>query len=1051
MSHKFHLLLLSFCLLALPSLAQTLKVQGTVTDQTGPIIGASVQVKNSTIGTVTDLNGHYSINVSPDATLVFSYIGYHTIEKKVGNSSVIHVELKDNVKAIDEVVVTAIGIKQQKKKIGYTTQQINSDVLSSTPSLNVGTALSGQVAGLLVSNPTGIFQAPDFKLRGNTPLIVLDGIPVETDFFDLSSENIESINVLKGTAASALYGSRGKNGAILITSKSAQKEGIEINFSTNNMVSAGFAVLPETQHQYGSGSNGKYEFWDGADGGISDGDMTWGPKLDTGLKIAQWNSPIRDKTTGTTIPWWGDVKGTIYDDKSRFERVPIDWVSHDNLKDFLQTGFVTTNNLSVSYKGEKARYYVTGQYAYQKGQVPSTQVHSGGINFNSSFDLAKNLQLDANLSYNKIVSPSYPRYGYGPRNHMYTIVVWMGDDVNGKELQKHPYIPGQEGYRQANYNYAWYNNPYFAAQELKQSEQRDVTNGQLRLNYQLLPNLNIQGRAALRQKNTLQEMKVPKTYMNYGDSREGDYKVWNDRQTNVDADALVTYTQPLPYSILLTVNIGSSLFYRSYRQDYQSTDGLIVPFVYSINNTQGPALTNATRNEKSIRSVYGSVNLDFSKYAYLTLTGRNDWSSTLAVGRNSYFYPSVSLSTLVNEYIKLPQVMDYLKVYGSWAVVSTDLAPYQILSTYNKDINYGSTPSVNYPSNLINYYIKPQKTTSWESGLSVSLLRNRLSFDLTYYHTIDENQIIDLNISNASGFAKRKVNGNQYTTNGWEVMANVQAIKNKDFQWSFTMNWSKSVKKITQIYGDQKKFGELKVGDRADTFIGSQWQKSADGQLILDNNAMPIKDSYNQRLGHLEPDFRMGMQNTFRYKDLTLAIDLDGAYKGVIYSVLSEKLWWGGKHPASVKYRDEQYSTGRPVYVPQGVIVTSGELIRDTDGNIISDTRTYQPNTQAVDWQQWSQNYPYKAFVSSKENATFANVFDRSYLKLRRVALTYNLTHVLSKQCPVKGLSVTVFGNNLAVWKKVPFVDPDYMGDNNDGGANDPTSRYVGMGVNLKF
>lgn len=532
--------------------------------------------------------------------------------------------------------------------------------------------------------------------------------------------------------------------------------------------------------------------------------MTWGPKLNVGTKVAQWNSPIRDKVTGKEIPWWGDVKGTQYDDKSRYERVPIDWVSHDNLKDFLQTGLVTNNNISIAYKGEKARYFVTGQYAYQKGQVPSTEMHSGGINFNSTFDLAKNLQLDANLAYNKIVAPSYPRYGYGPKNHMYTIVVWMGDDVNGKELQKHKYVPGQEGYRQASYNYAWYNNPYFAAEELQQSESRDVVNGQLRLNYQILPNLNIQGRAALRQKTILQEMKVPKTYMNYGDSREGDYKVWNDRQTNVDADVLATYTQDLTPDILFTLNAGTSVFYRNYRQEYQSTDGLIVPFVYSIKNTQGPSITDANRNEKSIRSIYGSINLDLYKYAYLTLTGRNDWSSTLAKGSNSYFYPSVALSTMVSEYIKLPTFMDYLKMYGSWAVVSTDLSPYQIMSTYTKDSNYGSNPSISYPSSLVNYYIKPQKTTSWEAGLSTAFFRNRLSFDLTYYHTIDENQIIDLNISNASGFTSRKVNGNQYTTNGWEIMANVQAIKNKDFQWDFSLNWSKSVKKLTEIYGGQK-------------------------------------------------------------------------------------------------------------------------------------------------------------------------------------------------------------------------------------------------------
>ena len=214
---------------------------------------------------------------------------------------------------------------------------------------------------------------------------------------------------------------------------------------------------------------------------------------------------------------------------------------------------------------------------------------------------------------------------------------------------------------------------------------------------------------------------------------------------------------------------------------------------------------------------------------------------------------------------------------------------------------------------------------------------------------------------------------------------------------------------------------------------------------------MPTKDAYNQYLGHLDPDFRFGIQNTFRYQNFSLSVDVDGAYKGVIYSVLSEKLWWGGKHPESVEYRDEQYAAGHAVYVPDGVVLTGGELVRDIDGNVLSDTRTYTQNTTAVDWQQWSQNYPYRAYVSTKENKKFANVFDRTFVKLRRVALTYDFSKVLSKNSPVKGLTATVFGSNLAVWKKVPFVDPDFTGNNNDGGANDATARYFGVGMNVRF
>ena len=278
-------LVIVMTLLCLCVKAQNLRVTGVVRDKSDVIIGASVMVKNSTVGTVTDMDGRYSVEVPANGVLIFSYIGYTPVEKQVDGQTVINVTMNDDVQAIDEVVVTAIGIKQQKKKLGYTTQQVNTEALDQPGTVNVGNALSGQVAGLTVNNPTGIFQAPSFSLRGKTPLMVIDGVPVESDLFDVSPENIESINVLKGTAAAALYGSRGKDGAILITTKLAKEDGLTVTAGLSSMVSAGFTVFPETQTEFGSGSNGQYAFWDGADGGISDGDMTWGPRF-AGQKIA---------------------------------------------------------------------------------------------------------------------------------------------------------------------------------------------------------------------------------------------------------------------------------------------------------------------------------------------------------------------------------------------------------------------------------------------------------------------------------------------------------------------------------------------------------------------------------------------------------------------------------------------------------------------------------------------------------------------------------------------------------------------------------------------
>ena len=1043
------------CLYCSRSFAQG-EIKGTVTGSDGTRLpGVSILIKNTTQGTITDQQGQYALSAGENAILVFSFIGFEAQEIAVEGRNTIDVVLKDDFQNLEEVVVTAIGIKQQKRRLGFTTQEVNTEQLANSRTMNLGNALSGQVAGLTVSNPTGMFQAPSFTLRGKTPLIVIDGIPVETDFFDVTGEDIENINVLKGTAASALYGSRGKNGAILITTKNAKAEGLEVNISTNNMVTAGFTVWPKTQTTYGSGSNGQYEFWDGADGGISDGDMTWGPKLNSGVKVPQWNSPIRDKQTGETIQWYGDVKGTVYDDRSRYERVPIDFVYHNNLRDFLRTGVVSTNNFSVSYKGEKARYFASGKYAYQQGQVPNTYLNTGSINFNASFDLSKNLNLETSLSYNKVFSPNYPRYGYGPKNHIYTILLWMSDDVNGNDLRNHFYRPGSEGYVQANYNYAWYNNPYFASYELSQTQNRNVMDSQMKLGWKLSEDFSIQARGSLRNINRFESMKSPKSYMNYGDSRNGDYKIWNSAQVNFDADVLASYNKSFSDNFQLGLNGGASVFSRSYSQEYQSTDGLIVPFVYSLNNTAGPVQASNLLQEKSIRSVYGAANLDFYNAVYLSFTARNDWSSTLPVQNNSYFYPSVSLSTMVSEFVRMPSAIDYLKVYSSWAQVSSDLDPrnenpYRISSAYNKGITYGSTPSVYYPSGIVNPNILPEKSSSFELGLSSALLKNRLTLDLTYYNITDENQIIDLAISEASGFTSRQVNGNVYKTNGFEIVAGIKAVKKKDFSWNIAANWSRYVRKITEIYGNQPRFGNLRLGERTDSYYAQVWMKSAAGQLILDAKGLPIRDSYLQNLGHLDPSWRLGIQNKFNIKGFDVGVDIDGVWGGIMNSNTIEKMWWAGKHPNSTEYRNAEYTAGKPVYVPDGVVVAGGELVRDVLGNITRDTRTYTPNTTAVSWQTWSQQYPYRGRVTESENKKFANTFDRSFFKLRRIAIGYDLGKVINLGQKIKGLHAQVFAYNLAMWKNRPILDPDFK-EGNDSDLQDPSPRYLGFSLNLKL
>lgn len=1033
---------------------QKRNITGVVQDETGlELPGASVVIKGTTKGTTTDLNGKFTLTVEETDGIVVSFIGYKSSEKSVGKTTDFTFVLFPEQASLDEVVITALGITKAEKKIGYATQNIDVKKVQEVATPNMGSLLSGQVAGLQVSNPPGMLQSPKFSLRGKDPLIVIDGIPMTTDFYDVSPEDIANINVLKGTSASVLYGSLGRNGAIMITTKNAQTEGVTVEVSQNTMISAGYTLFPKTQNEYGSGSNGKYEFWDGKDGGISDGDMIWGPKFEAGVKIAQWNSPIRDKTTGSVIPWYGNVEGTQYDDKSRYERVPIAWEYHDNLKEFLETGIISRTNFAVTSKSEKGSYRLGGDFSYNKDRVPNTSMYRGSLNFKSTTHLTDKLTLDSKLSYSRVHAPNVPNYDYNPSGHMYTILIWMGDDVNGRDLKNNLWTPGMEGYKQASYNYAWYNNPWFGSEYFKRIWNKDVTNAQLSLSYQVSEDLVLQGRASMISTNNNTELQSPKSYFNYSASREGGFSLEKNDRLDVDYDFLAMYNKNITDNFGISVNAGAASRYYRLTNSLAAADGLTVPGVHNLGNSKGPVTATNYLEKKAVNSVYGTVEFDLYNAFFLSFAGRNDWSSALAKSQRSYFYPSTSLSVVVSNLIDMPSQIDYLKVYTSWANVSSDLTPYQLQSTYSPvNPSFNGNQMVEYPNAVLNPYLLPEKSKTYEVGLSSAFYKKRLNLDVTYYRVLDSNFIIDYPVSEASGFDNMKVNGNEYTTNGWEVTLSGTVVKNDNFQWNSAINWSTRTRRLTKIHEGAEKFGDLRLNDRVDAYYGTDWMKSPDGKVILDEKTgMPTANKQAAYLGHSDPKWTLGWNNSFKYKNWGLNIGIDGIWGGVMRSEVVEKMWWGGKHPESVQYRDQEYKTGNPVFVPDGVNLVSGELVTDVQGNVISDTRVFKTHTGAVNWQSWAQNYPYRARVTEKESKLFANVFDRTYFKLRTLSLSYDFTPMV-KSSKISQLSASLTGYNLWMWKKSKglYSDPDYdTATKND--IQDPSTRWIGLGVQVKF
>ncbi|MDO4225427.1 MAG: SusC/RagA family TonB-linked outer membrane protein [Bergeyella zoohelcum] len=964
--------------------------------------------------------------------------------------------LKEN--KIEEVVVTALGITKKKEKIGYSTQEVNTKQFENITTPSVSNLFSGQVSGLNVSNPPGMQQTPIFTLRGNTNLIiVIDGVIVDSSVYEnLNPNNIENINVLKGATASALYGSRGRYGAVLITTKNAKKKGFSVEFSQNIMVSAGFTNLPKTQTEFGNGSQGKYEFWDGADGGINDGDMIWGPRFREGLKIAQWNSPIRDKQTGEIIQWYGAVTGTQYDDRSRYERVPIDWKYHDNLNIFLKPAVIHNNNLSVAYKNENNEFRLAANYQKHEDKVPEAFLRKAGFTFSTINKITPKLTFDSKVNYNNTFTPNIPNYDYNPSGHMYTILIWMGADVDGHDLRKNLWIPGQYGIQQANWNYAWYNNPWFGAKYYKNKNNTDLLNAQTGLKYDFSSKFSVKGKVSIVQNNNTQEILSPKSYFNYSAPREGGYQINKTKTTNLNYDVLATYKNQISDNIDFTVNAGGSGFYYKNYIDNKQTDGLTIPEVYTLENSTGNIKPYQYLSEKLIYSLYSSVDFGFYNSIYLNLSGRNDWSSTLPKENRSYFYPSASISAVISNMVKMPEAINLVKLSASWAKVSYDFKPYDIRNYYNNNAGatFNGLPMYSFPNKLnFENSVKPEKTRSYELGLSLAFLKNRISFDATYFNTLDYDNILEFPAAQSSGYQTQLVNGNKYTNQGIEISLGLTPIKTHNFTWKSLINWSTFEQRLTEIYGGLEVYKNLKLNERTDSYYDIVWKKSPDGKVILDaNTGMPTRESTPQNLGHLNPDWTFGFTNNFKYKNLTLSVGIDGSVGGIMRSQVVEKMWWGGKHPNSVEFRDREYATpGIYYFVPDGV-------------NYDATTGTYTPHTKAISFQDWAQNYPYRARVTEQESKQFANIFDKTFVKLRSVSLAYDFTRMLNPKGYIKNLTVHLSGYNLWMWKKSKnlYSDPDYKigttaigtGGTSNTPTNDiqdPSSRWIGLGFNVKF
>ena len=1016
------------------SFAQTngsITVTGTVVDEKGEsIIGATVQVEGTTNGVITDIDGKYSVRVENDkSTLRFSFVGLVPVVEQVKGRRIINVVLKSDTEVLDEVVVTALGIKKEKKKLGYAVQDLDAPALTKIPAANTASNLTGKIAGLKVSNSPNLFDTPALLLRGVAPVVVIDGVPVESaTFWEVAPEDIESMCVLKGPAAAVLYGQMGQNGVIQITTKKA-KEAVKISVNSSTGFDTGMIANPSYQKKYGTGYQGQYrvgnstdEFW-GA----------WGPELD-GRLLPQWNSPYDADGNRIAIPWIPRGK--------------------DNLKNMLRTGVVTNNNVSVETKFDKGDFRISLSEMHQKGVFENTKLNSYTVNMSGGIQFSKKLRFDANINYNKIDSPNFPSVGYGRNSPIYSMILWAGANVDVRDLRNY-WAPGLEGLQQRNFDIGPgydngsfdYNNPYFILYENLHGYHKNTAYGSASLKYDVTNELNITLRTGV---NMNQLMEDHRTAYSTAYNRNGNYSQSYKNDFQILTDLIAKYDKKLGI-----FDVGAMLGFNARQYNdaphYAETDGLAVPGIYTLSNSMKPTTPTSSKRELAEYAVYGYLDLGWKNYLMLNLTARNQWSSTIPTfGKNSYLYPSAQLSTVVSEYIPMPEFISYLKLRGSYARVGSAFSPYYFSPVYSETGTWNNNLGLTSPEIIYSKDIKPSYSTGYEVGGELRLFNNRLGFDATYFYFIDGPQTYNQPISETSGYGAYCLNGLKTLRKGWELSITASPFRNeRGFNWDLVLNLSSYRNYLHELPEGQTQYGELKVGDRMDAIYGSAIMYAPEnseyaGQVIIGDNGNIQKDNIKQKLGYSNNDLMVGFSNNMSYGPVSLNFSFDACIGGKMLSQYNRYMWAGGRSLDIDDQERQNWYAGKE-YIAEGVKVVSGELKRDGEGNVISDTRKFAPNDIPTNYFDYVQNS--KGYYGIDECV----LVDRSFLKLREVSLTYDLTKHLTKT-PIKGASVSLVGRNLFLITKSGLVDPDQYNENTVwDNLQTPSFRNIGFNVNVTF
>ena len=978
-------------------------VKGTVTDANGePIIGANIMEKGTINGTITDMDGNFSLTVKEGAILVVSYVGYITQDLPVKNRATLVIHLKENSQALGEVVVTALGIKREEKALGYSVQKMSGDDMPMAKSVDITTSLTGKIAGLNIQNNTEFDQDATISLRGSTPLLIVDGIPyANLSINEIAADDIESVDVLKGATASALYGARGSSGAIMITTKKgSDKEGLNININSNTMFFSGYLAFPETQHSYSAGTGGKYN-----------NNSVWGDKLDIGRTAVQWDPKTYE-----------------------YREMELTSKGKDNFKNFLQFSMVTNNNVSVTQKGKYGSFRASATQVYNKGEYPNQKLNKMTFSVGGEMKWQK-FSMDATAAYNKRVSSNTVGSGYSS-SYIYNMVIWGGTEYDIRDYRDY-WVKGKENEMQNWYDKSWYDNPWFKAYEQITSYDTDVFNTSINTSYEITPWLKAMARAGADVYNKREESRNAISANGAWD-KKGYYSINKDTKFSVNADAMLMADKTWG-KFNLNGMFGGNIFYLHNDDMLSKTQGgLSIPGYYSLNSSSDPVSATSGLKQKRVNSLYGKASVSWNSTYYLDITGRNDWSSTLRSDERSYFYPSVAGSVILSEILPLPSWWNFLKVRGSWTTTKQDAEIYANNNVYGITTNvWDGLSTASYPETLIGGIVLPQKSETWEAGLAQTFFQKRLNIDFAYYHKLESDFIINGGVSESTGYKSIQTK-EQRLRSGVELVVGGTPIQTKDFNWHILTNWSHdkyTYHKLDPDYSTKRPW--IKEGADWDWIAINDWERDPDGNIVH-NGGIPVRQTFQKKVGKYVPDLVWGITNTFTYKNWSLSFTFDGRVGGTSYSKTHQMLWNSGTHVDSDnQYRYDEVVDGKISYVGEGVKVVSGAVRRDPDGNVLEDTRVFAPNDVVK-------------YHDSHASPSWQNMLSQTFFKLRNLSLTYQIPYAVCHKVGMKNAAVSFTGQNLLLWAKdFKYADPEKGGEKEE--LNSPSQRYMGFNIKVDF